>query len=226
MSKHLHADLQKLERSLLALGDRIEENVRRAIQSFSAQRIDTAEEVIHGDQEIDRQEVALEEECLKVLALHQPVAGDLRFVTACMKITNDLERIGDLAVNIAKRVRALTKERADTPPPELSEMTDLTAIMLRSALDAFIRVDGHRARQLLVDDDRIDELHKRCIQGLIEEMQASPERIPALMSFISVSRYLERMADHTTNIAEDVIYLADGDIVRHQRDEWGAETNS
>jgi len=221
MSKHLHIDLQRLERSLLALGDRVEQAVRRSAVSLSSGSIEDAEAVIHGDEEIDALEVALEEDCLKVLALHQPVAGDLRFVTACLKATNDLERIGDLAVSISKRARALSKHEASTSPPELSEMTELTTAMLRSALDAFVRVDGHRARQILLEDDRIDELHKRCIKRLIEAMQQEPESIPVNISYISVSRHLERIADHTTNIAEDVVYLADGDIVRHQREELG-----
>ncbi|HPF13059.1 MAG: phosphate signaling complex protein PhoU [Planctomycetes bacterium] len=217
MTKHLHTDLQSLERNLLALGTRVEEAVRRSITALSLRRTDMAEEVIGGDRSIDMAEVALEEECLKVLALHQPVAGDLRFVAACMKITNDLERIGDLAVNISKRAKALCDHRMQDLPQQLVEMTERTAAMLRSALDAFVREDGTRARQVMREDDRIDKLHKECLDGLIEQMKQDPETISTSMLFISISRHLERIADHTTNIAEDVIYLADGDIVRHQR---------
>ena len=217
MTKHLHTDLQSLERNLLALGAKVEEAVRLSITSLAMRRIDMAEEVIGGDEEIDMLEVALEEECLKVLALHQPVAGDLRFVTACMKITNDLERIGDLSVNISKRSKALCDQRSQEPPKQLNEMTESTTAMLRSALDAFVREDGKKARHVMAEDDRIDSLHKQCLQDLMQAMKDDPKRIDTCMLYISVSRHLERIADHTTNIAEDVIYLADGDIVRHQR---------
>ncbi len=217
MTKHLHTDLQSLERNLLALGTRVEDAVRRSITSLSMRRIDMAEEVIEGDRGIDDAEVAIEEECLKILALHQPVAGDLRFVTACMKITNDLERIGDLAVSISKRARALCDQRSEDLPVQFTEMTERTTAMLRSALDAFVREDGTKARMVMAEDDRIDALHKECLQGLIEQMKTESESIGTSMLYISVSRHLERIADHTTNIAEDVIYLADGDIVRHQR---------
>ncbi len=219
MSKHLNTDLLHLERNLLALSDRVEAAVHKAIQSLEMRRVDMAEEVIRGDDEIDHLEVALEEECLKVLALHQPVAGDLRFVTSCMKITNDLERIGDLSVNIAKRTRALGRLKDLHPPTNLSEMAVRVNAMLRGALEAFIQEDGDKARKILKDDDRVDELHKACISEMIELMSQDPSMIPHCMSYISVSRYLERTADHTTNIAEDVIYLSDGDIVRHQTDD-------
>ncbi len=219
MSKHLNTDLLHLERNLLALSDRVEAAVRKAIQSLESRRVDMAEEVIRGDDEIDHLEVALEEECLKVLALHQPVAGDLRFVTSVMKITNDLERIGDLSVNIAKRTRALCKLPELHPPGNLPEMAERVNAMVRGALEAFIKEDGNKARKLLADDDRVDALHKACIKEMIQLMTEDSSKIPHCMSFISVSRYLERIADHTTNIGEDVIYLADGDIVRHQTDD-------
>ncbi|MEZ6003113.1 MAG: phosphate signaling complex protein PhoU [Planctomycetota bacterium] len=218
MTKHLHTDLQSLERNLLALGAHVEEAVRRSITALTMRRPDIAEEVIQGDREIDMAEVALEEDCLKVLALHQPVAGDLRFVTACMKITNDLERIGDLAVNISKRSIALCDSRkSGGDPQQLMEMAESITHMLRNALDAFVREDGSKARSVMREDDRIDELHKICLTSMIDKMQAQPDTIAESMLYISISRHLERIADHTTNIAEDVIYLADGEIVRHQR---------
>ena len=219
MSRHLNTDLLQLERNLLALGDRVEQAVRGAIRSLEMRRMDLAEEIIRGDSEIDALEVALEEECLKVLALHQPVAGDLRFVTSCMKITNDLERIGDLSVNISKRTRALCKLDPLQPPTNLSEMSERVIAMVRGALGSFVKGDGQAARKILVDDDRVDELHKGCIKQMIALMTDTPQQIPHCMSYISVSRYLERIADHATNIAEDVVYLADGEIVRHQTDD-------
>ncbi|MFT5199526.1 MAG: phosphate transport system protein [Planctomycetota bacterium] len=216
MTKHLQIDLKSLERNLLALGARVEDAVRRSIVALSTQRAELAREVIAGDEEIDDAEVALEEECLKVLALHQPVAGDLRFVAACLKITNELERIGDLAVSISKR--ALQIEGGDTviAPAELVTMTEATTAMLRSTLEAFIAEDGKAARQVIADDDQVDKLHKAILQGLIARMESEPGAINGAMLYISVSRHLERIADHATNIAEDVIYLTEGVIVRHQ----------
>ncbi|MFT4648901.1 MAG: phosphate transport system protein [Glaciecola sp.] len=216
MTKHLQIDLKSLERNLLALGARVEDAVRRSIVALSTQRAELAREVIAGDEEIDDAEVALEEECLKVLALHQPVAGDLRFVAACLKITNELERIGDLAVSISKR--ALQIEGGDTviAPAELVTMTEATTAMLRSTLEAFIAEDGKAARQVIADDDQVDKLHKAILRGLIARMESEPGAINGAMLYISVSRHLERIADHATNIAEDVIYLTEGVIVRHQ----------
>ncbi|MBL4771202.1 MAG: phosphate signaling complex protein PhoU [Planctomycetes bacterium] len=216
MTKHLQIDLQNLERNLLALGARVEDAVRRSIIALSTQRADLAREVIAGDTEIDNAEVALEEECLKVLALHQPVAGDLRFVAACLKITNDLERIGDLAVSISKR--ALAIESADTAiaPPDLAKMTEATTAMLRATLEAFIAEDGQAARQVIQDDDLVDKLHRENLRGLMSRMESDSSSINGAMLYISVSRHLERIADHATNIAEDVIYLTEGIIVRHQ----------
>ena len=216
MTKHLQADLQNLERNLLALGARVEDAVRRAISALSTQRADLANEVIEGDSEIDDAEVALEEECLKVLALHQPVAGDLRFVTACLKITNDLERIGDLAVNISKRALALEGADVAIAPPDLGKMTDATMAMLRATLEAFIAEDGKAARQVILDDNLVDEIHRKNLKGLIAHMESNPSQIAGAMLYISVSRHIERIADHATNSAEDVIYLTEGVIVRHQ----------
>ncbi|MDF1838887.1 MAG: phosphate signaling complex protein PhoU [Planctomycetota bacterium] len=216
MTKHLQIDLQNLERNLLALGARVEEAVRLSISALTSQRSDLAREVIAGDSEIDDAEVALEEECLKVLALHQPVAGDLRFVTACLKITNDLERIGDLAVSICKRSLAMESDQAGAAPNDLIPMTEATTDMLRATLEAFINEDGKAARQVILDDDHIDKLHKTNMRTLIARMEQEPTQINGAMLYISVSRHLERIADHATNIAEDVIYLTEGVIVRHQ----------
>ena len=216
MTKHLQIDLQSLERNLLALGARVEEAVRLSIAALSSQRSDLAREVIAGDTEIDNAEVALEEECLKVLALHQPVAGDLRFVTACLKITNDLERIGDLAVSICKRALAFEGMQTVAAPDDLVPMTEATTAMLRATLEAFIAEDGKAARKVILDDDKVDKLHKTNLRSLIARMENDPTQINGALLYISVSRHLERIADHATNIAEDVIYLTEGVIVRHQ----------
>lgn len=215
MSKHLQNDLEKLEVGLLALGGRVEEAVRRSIAALETRRADLAIDVINGDIEIDRSEVQLEEECLKVLALHQPVAGDLRFIAACLKITNDLERIGDLAVNIAKRAASLDRETPMPSPPNLEVMTEQVASMVREALDAFVRGDVSRANRVMQQDDEVDSLHKKVMHAMMDIMRKSPDHLDDAMLFISASRHLERIADHATNIAEDVVYMVEGDIVRH-----------
>ncbi len=215
MSKHLQNDLEKLERGLLDLGGRVEEAVRRSIAALETRRADLAIDVINGDIEIDRNEVQLEEECLKVLALHQPVAGDLRFIAACLKITNDLERIGDLAVNIAKRAASLDRESPMPSPPNLEVMTEQVASMVRESLDAFVRGDVERANRVMQQDDEVDSLHKKVMTAMMNVMRQSPDHLDDAMLFISASRHLERIADHATNIAEDVVYMVEGDIVRH-----------
>lgn len=216
MTKHLRADLEKLEKGLLALGGRVEEAVRRSISALETRRADLAIDVINGDVEIDRDEVALEEECLKILALHQPVAGDLRFIAACLKITNDLERIGDLAVNIAKRASSLDRDLPMPQPPNLEAMTEAVAIMLRDALDAFVRGDVEHAYQVMLQDDEVDNLHRKVMDAMMAIMRKNSDHLDDAMLFISASRHLERIADHATNIAEDVVYMVDGGIIRHQ----------
>lgn len=216
MTKHLRTDLEKLEKGILALGGRVEEAVRRSISALETRRADLAIDVISGDVEIDRDEVSLEEECLKILALHQPVASDLRFIAACFKITNDLERIGDLAVNIAKRASSLDRNSPMPQPPNLEVMTEAVATMLRNALDAFVRGDVNGANQVMVEDDVVDNLHRKVMDAMMDIMRKGPEHLDDAMLFISASRHLERIADHATNIAEDVVYMVEGDIVRHQ----------
>ena len=179
--------------------------------------MDLAERVIDGDADVDRREVELEEECLKALALHQPVASDLRFVTACLKIDNDLERIGDLAVNIAGRVISLCARSSGlTTPAGIERMLEVTARMLKECIDSFVRGDAVLARQVCATDDEVDRLNRRIISDLLEQMHRDDGTIEDALDLISISKALERIADHATNIAEDVVYLVEGDIVRHR----------
>ncbi len=171
--------------------------------------------MIAGDTQIDHEENQVEEECLKILALHQPVAVDLRRIAAIMKINTDLERMADLAVDIAERAVHLTQLPAILVPQKLQRMTDLTTVMVRHSLDAFVNLDPRLARQVCRLDDDVDRLNHEIIQELIRTMQESSAAVEAGLSLFSATRHLERIADHATNVAEDVIYLVEGVIVRH-----------
>lgn len=216
MSKHLMRDLEGLERRLLFLAGEVEEAVRRSIRALLDRRIELAERVIDGDDEIDRHEVELEEECLKVLALHNPVASDLRFIVACLKSESDLERIADLAANIAERALSLSAKSEMAVPPRIREMVETCARMLRQSIDAFVRGDAQLARRICEEDAQVDRANRLIIQELLEAMHRDPACIDQAVELISVSKNLERIGDHATNIAEDVVYLVEGDIIRHR----------
>jgi len=216
MKHHLHREIDKLKTMLLSLGTDVEESVYKSVQALDKRDVRQAEQVISGDQPIDRFEVYLEEECLKILALYQPVAIDLRFVIAVLKINNDLERIGDLAVNIAERAVHLSKEEPVEVPFDFVGMAEKVRGMLKQSLDALVNLDPRAARDVCAADDEIDAIHKNAYPLISEAITRHPHQIAPLLQYLGVSRYLERIADHATNIAEDVIYMADGDIVRHR----------
>lgn len=216
MAIHLIRDLETLKKELLLVGSMVEDATNKAIVALIDRRPELAKEVIDGDREVDQREVQLEEECLKVLALHQPVATDLRFVVTVMKVNNDLERVGDLAGNIAARAVYFADFPGIEIQPEISEMAEGTLAMLRNSLDALVRLDTDLAREVMRDDEEIDRQHKDLythLQGLMSQDSAT---IPHRVQLLSVSRYLERIADLATNIAEDVIFMVDGDVVRHR----------
>jgi phosphate transport system protein len=215
MSKHLQADLDQLNRDLLVLASSVEEAIHNAIKSLKTRQISLARQVIEGDRKIDQDENHIEEECLRMFALHQPVAIDLRRIAASLKINAELERMGDLAEEIAERAIYLS-ERPPLPlPPMLGSMTDLTTSMVRQSLDAFIQLDTRLAARVCRLDDEVDRYNSEIIDHLIHLMRSSPDAIEAGLSMFSAVRHLERIADHATNIAEDVIYVAEGEIVRH-----------
>ena len=215
MSKHLQRDLDDLQRDLLALAASVEEAIHEAIRSLQDRDAALAHQVIAGDNQIDQEENHVEEECLKILALHQPVAVDLRRIASAMKINNELERMGDLAEDIAERALHL----ADLPPipipAKLQQMTDLAAAMVRESLDAFVNLDSRQARRVCRMDDEVDRYNDEIIDELMNMMRSSPEMVEAGVSLFSATRHLERIADHATNIAEDVVYLVEGEIIRH-----------
>jgi len=194
----------------------VEESLRDAVRSVADSDMGLAERVIQCDRLIDTLEVEVEEDCLKILALHQPVAADLRYVVAVLKINNDLERIADLAVNIAERTMTLAIHNGIASPFDLSSMLDATVKMVRMSVDALVGRDTAVAHQVCCDDDLIDDFHKTAYKTLMDQIKTDPERTEYYISLLSVSRNLERIADHATNIAEDVIYMIEGEIIRHQ----------
>jgi phosphate transport system protein len=216
MTVHLHKEIEKLKSMLLSLGADVEGSVYKAVQALDRRDAVLAEQVISGDAPIDRFEVYLEEECLKILALYQPVAVDLRYVIAVLKINNDLERIGDLAVNIAERAQYLAKEEPVDVPFDFVGMAEKVRAMLKKSLDAMVNQDVRQAKEVCAADDEIDAIHKDMYPRIQEAITRNPKHMAALLQFLGVSRYLERIADHATNIAEDVIYMMEGDIVRHR----------
>ena len=218
MSRHLRADLDRIEKQLLQLAAHVEDAVRNSVAAVLRRDAELAQQVKRGDAEIDDMEVELEEDCLKVLALHQPVATDLRFVTVCLKVNSDLERIGDLASNIAARGLQLMQRAAVPVPPQLESMMNAAMNMLRESIDALVRGDATRARHVCALDSEVDEQNRQTISQLMERIRESPETSESSVQLFSVSKNIERVADHATNIAEDVVYMVEGAIIRHGRD--------
>lgn len=221
MSKHLQRDLDQLQRDILDMGGNVEEAVTRAVRAVLERDASLADEVIDGDTPIDLQENQVEEECLKILALHQPVATDLRRITAIILINTDLERMADLAVEMAERAVQLARPPLIPIPESLPIMTDLVTAMVRQSLDAFVHLDATNARRVVRLDDEVDRHNAEIIDNLIEVMQKTPEFVAAGLNLFSVVRHLERIADHATNIAEDVVYLVEGEIIRHRPEARG-----
>ncbi len=215
--KHLQRDMDNLQRHILSLSTMVEEMIDKATLALSDRRSELANEVIQADEEVDRFEVRIEDECLKLLALHQPVAIDLRRIATVLKVNSDLERIADLAVSVAQRAQAI-HEYADFPvPDQLDRMVVLTTQMVRGAMDSFVNLDSQAARRILRLDDEVDQHNRDIIAVLQKTMQTHSDLVPPALHCFSATRHIERMADHATNIAEDVIYLVEGDIVRHKK---------
>jgi phosphate transport system protein len=215
----LRTEIDRLKKNILTLSAVVEEAVQKAMIATERRDPVMAQSVIQGDKRVDVLEVELEEECLKILALHQPVAMDLRFIIAVLKINNDLERIGDLAVNIAERAVFLADHKDVAPPPTLSELADKALSMLHKSLDALVNTDTALATEVLKTDDEVDALHRGMYGRVQKRAQENPAEVAGLFQWLSVSRYLERIADQATNIAEDVIYMMEGEIIRHNRGE-------
>jgi phosphate transport system protein len=216
MSKHLERDLDNLQSDILAMAASVEEAVHKAIRALQERDPQLAKEVMEGDSRIDEDENRVEEECLKMLALHQPVASDLRRIAAALKINTDLERMGDLAEDIGERALLLARPPLIPIPEKLQRMTDLTTAMVRESLDSFVNMDVLQAQRVCRLDDEIDNYNREIIEEIIAIMQKLPEMVLPGLSLFSAVRHLERIADHATNIAEDVVYLVEGEIIRHR----------
>lgn len=218
MAMHLQREIEKLKKRIILLAGTVEHRLADAVRALIAPDAALAESIRDQDIEVDLAEVDVEEECLKILALHQPVANDLRFIVAVLKINSDLERIGDEAVNIAGRVLHLIGQPVVEPPFELAPVTGQVQAMLKQSLDALVNLDAAQAHAVRLADDSVDDLVRGQFERVKTEIRLHPERVDSLIEYMRIFRYLERIADHATNIAEDVIYLTEGQIVRHQEE--------
>jgi len=224
MTSHLHREIEHLKKRILSLSAVVEESVRRAVRALEERDSDLAQQVIRDDDVVvDQAEVDVEEDCLKILALHQPVATDLRFIIAVLKINNDLERVGDTAVNIAERAAFLAGQAPLAVPPIIREMSERAQSMLRRSLDALVNMDASLAGQVFAEDDAVDDLNRQIYADVQRRIAEHPGELERLMHLLGVARHLERTADHATNIAEDVIYMVSGEIVRHKATDYKSQ---
>lgn len=217
MERHFQRELNKLKKNVLSLGGMVEEAVRLSIKALQTRDITLANKVIDADREIDVKEVEIEEDCLKILALHQPVAIDLRIISAMIKINNDLERVGDEAVNIAERSIVMSKQAPVDIGVDYHVMAEKTEIMLKNSLDALVYQDTDQAYKVCLADDEIDDINRSIYDKVKEAIKQHPDQVGYFISFLLVSRHMERIADHATNIAEEVIYMVEGEIHRHTK---------
>ncbi|MFZ0035189.1 MAG: phosphate signaling complex protein PhoU [Sedimentisphaerales bacterium] len=220
MTVHMQKEIENLKSKLLTLCAAVEKSLCLAVQSVRERDAVLAKSVIDDDVHIDLMEVDVEEECLKILALHQPVAIDLRFIVTALKINNDLERIGDLAVNIAERGEFLAGQEPISVPFDFDAMSEKTQWMVTESLDSLVDMDCRRAYQVCAADDEVDALNRKMYKQVETSIVAHPVWTRGLLHLLSVSRHLERVADHATNIAEDVIYMVEGKIVRHKAEDY------
>jgi phosphate transport system protein len=215
MQRHFHEELDALKQTLLAMGGLVEDQIRRVMRALVERDDALAQEVIEKDQQVNAYDVEVDETCVSLLALHQPAAGDLRFITTAMKIVTDLERMGDQAVNIAQRVLELNREPQLKPYIDLPRMAEKAQLMVKQSLDAFVARDTELARRVCGEDAEVDALKEQIFRELLTFMMEDARTIPRAIRLILISRFLERVADHATNIAEMVIYLVDAKMVRH-----------
>ena len=216
---HFEEELQALKNRLLNMGALVEERVHDATHALIERRLDTAERIIGSDQDVNDLQIEIDERCLRLLALQQPMASDLRLITAAMKINADLERIGDQAVNIAEQAARILAHPPLKPIIDLPRMAEISERMTRESLDAFVRKDAKLARAILARDDEVDALKDQVFRVLLTYMMADPGTIERALGLILISRHLERIADHATNIAEDVIFVVEAKDVRHHHEE-------
>ena len=213
-----HREREKLKKKFMVLGSLVEDRVRKACLAMETQDAELLEEIIGSDWEIDEMEIEVEEECLKILALHQPVAGDLRLLVTVIKINNELERIADIAVNIAKRVQVISKDAAAVERVDYRAMSTKVMQMLKHGLDALVTEDADLARMIFLEDAEVDRLRNQAYRRIIRELDEVPGHAASLVNMYLLARHLERIGDRATNIAEEIIYLVEGEIVRGEAD--------
>jgi phosphate transport system protein len=221
VQRHFHEELSHVKVRLLTMSGEAEAALGLAVEALLERDSEKAQRVIKGDRVVDAMEIEIEEQCVSLLALQQPMARDLRMLTSALKIANDLERVGDHAVNIAQSADRLAQSRPIAPEPELVEMARLTRLMLSDALEAFIRGDAEAGREICRRDDKVDALHRSVFRILLTHMMEDPHMISAGMELFLVSRNLERVADLATNIAEDVVFLVEGKSIKHHSEDRG-----
>jgi phosphate transport system protein len=215
MQRHFHEELGALKQTLLAMGGLVEDQIRRVMRALVERDDEQARDVIDRDRQVNAYENEIDEKCVELLALHQPAAGDLRFITTAMKIVTDLERIGDQAVNIAQRALELNREPQLKPYIDLPRMAEKAQAMMKESLDAFVSRDATLARRVRGQDEAVDALNHQIFRELLTFMMEDPSTIPRAIRLILIARFLERVADHATNIAEMVVFLVESKIVRH-----------
>ena len=215
MQRHFHEELDALKQTLLAMGGLVEDQIRRVMVALLERDDDLAREVIERDRQVNAYDVEIDEKCVELLALYQPAAGDLRFITTAMKIVTDLERIGDQAVNIAQRALELNEEAQLKPYIDLPRMAEKAQRMVKESLDAYVGRDTALARRVCAEDADVDALKEQIFRELLTFMMSDARTIPRAIRLILISRFLERVADHATNIAEMVIYMVESKMVRH-----------
>ena len=219
MQRRFDDQMASLQEELLLMSGRSEAIVRKAVESLQRRDPALAEQVLADDKVIDRMEIDIEERCVQLLALQQPLARDLRVITSALKISNDLERVGDHAVNIAESAMRLAGQAPIQPLADLPELAEKSVSMLRDAIDAFVREDADEARRLVRRDDEVDALHRRLFAELISRMIADPRQVQRSMAMVLVGRNLERIGDLATNVAEEVVFIAEARIIKHHADE-------
>src|SRR5687768_16369417 len=224
--RHFHDELSHVKVQLLTRSGEAEAALSLAVEALLERASDKARRVISADRVIHSMEVEIEEQCINLLALQQPMARDLRMLTSALKIANDLERVGDHAVNIAQSTQRLAQSRSIAPEPELVEMARLAREMLSDALEAFVRGDARAGREVCLRDDKVDALHDSVFRILLTHMMEDPHTIGAGMELFLVSRNLERVADLATNIGEDVVFLVEGKSIKHHAEDRGESRES
>jgi phosphate transport system protein len=213
--RHFAQELEEVNQALLQMGGLVESSIHCSVQALQERDERLANRIIEDEPRINKMEMEIDSRVTRLLALQQPVAKDLRFLTSVLKINGDLERMGDLAVHIARRTLSLIHRPAMTPLVDIPKMATLAEDMLHKSLDAFVKQDAELAESVLPADEEVDELRDKVFAELIHVMQTEPENVPSALDLMFVARHLERTADHSTNIAEDVIFLVRGEDVRH-----------